>query len=73
MTELSVAYGAPLEPLILLLDPNQSPGYVRDWQPPGVAPLRHFSYAIQWWSFAALTVFLWGFLTFRKRRAVVTT
>jgi surfeit locus 1 family protein len=73
MTELSVAYGAPLEPLILLLDPNQSPGYVRDWQPPGVAPLRHFSYAIQWWSFAALTVFLWAFLTFRKRRAVVTT
>ena len=71
MQELSAAYGAPLEPLIILLDPDQPQGYVRDWQPPGMAPLRHFSYAIQWWSFAALTVFLWGLLTYRQRRAAV--
>ena len=71
MQELSAAYGAPLEPLIILLDPDQPQGYVRDWQPPGMAPLRHFSYAIQWWSFAALTVFLWGLLTYRRRRAAV--
>jgi surfeit locus 1 family protein len=71
MAELSGAYGTALEPLVLLLDPGQAAGYVRDWQPPGIAPLRHFSYAIQWWSFAALTVFLWGLLTYRNRRAVV--
>ena len=71
--ELSAAYGAPLEPRILLLDPEQAGGYVRDWQPPGIAPLRHFSYAIQWWSFAALTVFLWGLLTLRNTRAAVKT
>jgi surfeit locus 1 family protein len=68
MAELSGAYGAPLEPRILLLDPGQPSGYLRDWQPPGVSPLRHFSYAIQWWSFAALAAFLWALLTFRKRR-----
>jgi surfeit locus 1 family protein len=73
MAELAAAYGAPLEPRILLLDPGVAFGYVCDWQPPGIAPLRHFAYAIQWWSFAALTVFLWGFLTFRRRRAVVKT
>jgi surfeit locus 1 family protein len=71
--ELSAAYGAALEPRILLLDPGQASGYVRDWQPPGIAPMRHFAYAIQWWSFAALSVFLWGLLIFRKRRAVVNT
>ena len=68
MAELSAAYGAPLEPRILLLDPGPPSGYLRDWQPPGVSPLRHFSYAIQWWSFAALTAFLWALLTLRKRR-----
>jgi surfeit locus 1 family protein len=73
MAELAGAYGAPLEPRILLLDSGAPLGYVRDWQPPGIAPLRHFSYAIQWWSFAALTVFLWGLLTLRKRRAAVRT
>jgi len=71
MQELSAAYGAPLEPLIVLLDPDQPQGYVRDWQPPGMAPLRHFSYAIQWWSFAALTAFLWALLTYRQARAGV--
>ncbi len=73
MAELSAAYGAALEPRILLLDPGQPLGYARDWQPPGIAPMRHFSYAIQWWSFAALTVFLWGLFTFRQRRARVRT
>jgi surfeit locus 1 family protein len=70
--ELAAAYGGPLEPRILLLDPSQPSGYVRDWQPPGMAPLRHFSYAIQWWSFAALAVFLWGLMNLRKGRSVVT-
>ena len=73
MAELSAAYGGPLEPRILLLDPGQAPGYVRDWQPPGMAPMRHFSYAIQWWSFATFTMFLRGLVTFRSRRAVVKT
>ncbi len=71
MPELAAAYGAALEPRILLLDPSQPAGYVRDWQPPGMAPLRHFSYAIQWWSFAALALFLWVFMSLRKRRTVV--
>jgi surfeit locus 1 family protein len=68
MGELARAFGAPLEPRLLLLDPGAGPGYVRDWQPPGMAPMRHFSYAIQWWSFAAMAVFLWGLFAWRNRR-----
>lgn len=54
--ELAAALGARLAPRILLLDPRSPYGYERDWQPPGLPPLRHFGYALQWWSFAVLAL-----------------
>jgi surfeit locus 1 family protein len=68
MAELASALGTALEPRILLLDPAAPHGYVRDWQPPGMSPLRHFSYAIQWWSFAALVVLVWTIMALRGKR-----
>lgn len=67
--ELARALGVPLGERILLLDAQAPEGYVRDWQPPGLAPLRHLSYAIQWWCFAALAVVVWGILSARRGRA----
>ena len=67
MSQLAAALGEPLAPRILLLDPGAPFGYVRAWQAPGLSPLRHFSYAIQWWSFAALTLIAWA-LTSRRTR-----
>ena len=64
--ELSDAYGRPLETRIVLLDAEAPFGYVRDWQPPGMTPLRHFSYAIQWWSFAALAIVVWAVMSTRR-------
>ncbi len=69
MEELARALGVPLTQRILLLDPGAPPGYVRDWQPPGMAPLRHLSYAIQWWSFAALVLIVWAIMSVRRARA----
>jgi surfeit locus 1 family protein len=66
--QLARALGVPLGERILLLDPGAPQGYVRDWQPPGMTPLRHLSYAIQWWCFAALAVALWGVLGVRRAR-----
>jgi surfeit locus 1 family protein len=66
--ELARALGAPLPAHILLLDPGAPHGYVCDWQPPGLAPLRHLSYAIQWWCFAALAVIVWAVLSVRRSR-----
>ena len=66
MGELSTALGSSLEPRILLLDPKEPDGYVRDWHPPGLEPIRHWSYAAQWWAFAVVVVFLWVRLSFRK-------
>ncbi len=68
MSELSQAFGQPLEPHILLLDSHDPDGYVRDWHPPGLEPTRHWSYAVQWWSFAAVLLFLWARLSLRKPR-----
>jgi len=68
MTDLAAALGRPLEPRQLLLDARAPHGYVRDWQPPGMSPAQHLSYAIQWWTFAALAVVLYGALN-RRRRA----
>lgn len=68
MQQLEAAYGAPLETRILLLDAAAGPGYVREWAPPGMSPLRNFSYAVQWWSFALATLVLWAVLALRRRR-----
>ena len=51
------------------LDPGAPDGYLREWQPPGLAPLRHLSYAIQWWCFAALAVVVWAVFGVRRARA----
>ena len=69
MGQLAAAYGTPLQPVLLLLDPDSGPGYVRDWHPPGISPERNFSYAIQWWSFALLAVAMFVGLNLKKRNA----
>ena len=69
MDQLAAALGRSLAPRILLLDAQAPFGYERDWQPPGMPPLRHFSYAIQWWCFAAVTLTVWAFTSRRRARA----
>ena len=64
--ELANALDARLQRRIVLLDPQVPGGYVREWSPPGMAPSRHFSYAIQWWGFAAVLLVLYFGLNFRK-------
>jgi surfeit locus 1 family protein len=68
MKQLEAALGEPLEMRILWLDPQAPGGYVRDWHAPGMSPLRHFSYAIQWWCFAALALLTWTVVTVRGLR-----
>jgi len=65
--ELARALGEPIASRILLLDPEAPYGYARDWQPPGMTPLRHFAYAIQWWCFAGLALALWLLMSLRPR------
>ncbi len=37
---------------VVLLDADQPDGYVRQWQAPGMPPLRHIAYAVQWFGLA---------------------
>jgi surfeit locus 1 family protein len=69
MDELSAALGTRLEPRLLLLNPAEPLGFARNWQPEGLGPVRHVSYAVQWWSFAALALVLYGFLNRRPARS----
>jgi surfeit locus 1 family protein len=66
LDQLSLALGVPLERQIVLLDPKEEDGYVRDWRPPGMEPIRHWSYAVQWWSFGVVLLVLWIGLSLRK-------
>ena len=63
--ELGNALGTPVAARIVLLDPAAPSGYVRVWQPPGLPPLRHFSYAVQWWGFALLILVFWAVVSRR--------
>jgi surfeit locus 1 family protein len=65
---LTQVLGRPVAEPVLLLDAASSEGYDRRWPPPGVPPERNFSYAIQWWSFAALALALFVLLNLEKRR-----
>ena len=67
LDELAAALGTKVEPWMLLLDTTSPDGYVRDWQPPGLAPLRHLSYAIQWWGFAVTLLIIWGIMSARRQ------
>lgn len=46
--ELSQRLGSPVFDYQVLLDAAAADGFVREWQPPGIAPERHLAYAGQW-------------------------
>lgn len=52
--------GYALLPLVLLLDPDDAHGFVRDWQPVyGVTPDKHRAYALQWFTLAAVLLLIY--------------
>ncbi len=66
--ELARAVGEPLLSRVLLLDQDSGSGYLREWHPPGMSPDRHFSYAVQWWLFAATAFGLYVALNLKVAR-----
>jgi surfeit locus 1 family protein len=51
---------------LVLLDPSEPDGYLRQWQPPGFPPIRHIAYAVQWFSLAAALVVIYLVTNFRR-------
>lgn len=53
---------------LVLLDPTQPDGYVREWHPPGLPPMRHIAYAVQWFGLAAAAAVIFVVGNWRRRR-----
>ncbi len=51
---------------LVLLDPNEPDGYLRQWQPPGFPPVRHIAYAVQWFALAAALVVIYVVTNLRR-------
>ncbi len=50
--DLAAELDEPVAPLMLLLGPEESQGYQRDWRPSVPGPMRHYGYAVQWFGMA---------------------
>jgi surfeit locus 1 family protein len=51
---------------LVLLDPSEPDGYLRQWQPPGFPPVRHIAYAVQWFALAAALTVIYFVTNFRR-------
>jgi surfeit locus 1 family protein len=51
---------------LVLLDPGEPDGYLRQWQPPGFPPIRHIAYAVQWFALAAALIVIYIVTNLRR-------
>ena len=63
--EVAAVLGGRVYPQILLLDPAAKDGFQRAWRPPGLGPLRHLAYAVQWFALALTAVILFIVMSLR--------
>jgi surfeit locus 1 family protein len=57
---------------LVLLDAGETDGYQRRWTAPGLPPLRHIAYAVQWFALALALVVIYG-VTHLKRKVPAMT
>ncbi len=57
----------PLFPQLVLLSPTAADGFVREWKPINMPPSKHVSYAVQWFSFAAIIIIIYISLNLKRR------
>jgi cytochrome oxidase assembly protein ShyY1 len=55
-----------LQPFVIEQASDAQDGFVRQWERPDAGVDRHRSYALQWYSFAFLTVVLYVVLNFKR-------
>ncbi len=61
-------FGHNIYPYIFRLDAASPTGYLREWQQPGSGRERHFGYAFQWFSLAAVLLIIYISLNLRRRK-----
>lgn len=67
LKELAKNFDKTLYPFIVLLSPNKTDGFIRDWHPVMTIPVsRHYGYAVQWFSLALTLLII--FIVVNTRR-----
>ena len=65
LDDVAAALGKPVQPFVLLMDPEEDNGFVREWVPEKMGPGRHYAYALQWF---AMGIVLAGLLLWNYRK-----
>ena len=65
LDELALTLGEPVQPFVLLMDPEDEFGFLRQWTPEQMGPGRHYAYALQW---LAMGIVLAGLLIWNYRK-----
>jgi cytochrome oxidase assembly protein ShyY1 len=54
---------------LILLDPEEPDGFVRNWTAPGFPPMRHVGYAVQWFGLALALLVIYIVTNFHRTGA----
>jgi surfeit locus 1 family protein len=65
LADLEASLGRAVQPFVLLMDPEEDSGFLRQWAPEELSPGKHFGYALQWFAMGAV---LAGLLVWNYRR-----
>lgn len=70
LQRFSRAVSFPVQPIVIVLDPDKSGGFVRDWRPGPrtFGPERHRAYAFQWFSLAAALAAIYLVVNVRRNK-----
>jgi hypothetical protein len=58
--------GLAMQPIVIEQAGNPDDGLVRDWPRPDFGISKHYGYAVQWFSFCGLIIFLYGYFHVRR-------
>ena len=66
LEEVAAELGEEVLPTVLLPHPQAEHGFVRRWEPDGSGPMKHYSYAFQWFAMAVAAAGIAGWQTFKR-------
>lgn len=70
LNDVATALDEPVQPFVLLMDPEDDLGFYRHWVPEEMGPGRHYAYALQWF---AMSIVLAGLLVWNYRKRGLET
>ena len=63
LEDIAAELDGTVQPVVLLMEPDDAHGYFRHWVPEEMGPGRHFAYALQWFAMAVVlgALLVWNF------------